>query len=160
MSPRARGAVALCLASAVLLSACSGGAVEVDAPAPDGTAAADCRDFLAALPTELEGLPARELEPAGASARAWGDPAVVVTCGGAMPAGFDEFSSCEVVDGVGWFTPPAVFEDLSATAVVTTVHVEPVVQVSVPAEHRPPAGILVVLAEAVEAELEVTDRCV
>src|SRR3546814_13080570 len=63
-------------------------------------------DLVAGLPTTLAGLESRELSGDTEYGAAWGDPAIVLTCGVGVPDGFDEFSACTEVSGVGWFVPP------------------------------------------------------
>lgn len=142
-----------------LLCACSS-AVEVDAPDLSSEERAACDAFLAALPDALDGLAERDdLSPADAPARAWGDPAVVVTCGVDMPDDFDEFSSCEEVNGVGWYGEPDALTDQESDLELTTIGFTPNVRLEVPAERRPPVGPWVDVSNAVKQTLERTSRC-
>ena len=82
--------------------------VEVDAPAADDLAAPRaeaCEALLADLPATLDGQPRRELTDPDVLAVAWGDPAIVLRCGGPPPAEFDRVSECVLVDDVAWFFP-------------------------------------------------------
>ena len=44
-------------------------------------------------------------DAASATAAAWGDPAIVLRCGVGEPASFDQFSTCQIVNGVAWYIP-------------------------------------------------------
>nr|WP_281363361.1 DUF3515 family protein [Nocardioides perillae] len=139
-----------------------GGPVELGAPPelPRADAAA-CADLLAALPDTLGDLERRDVEPAAARGAAWGDPAVVLTCGVGVPEGFDAFSPCEEADGVGWYAAPvAAYEDPTADVVLTTVTAEPRLRLEVPGSQRPPAGYLSRLAPLVREHLRATGPCV
>ncbi len=111
------------------------------------------------LPDEMEGLDEVEVTPPGAPARAWGSPAVVVTCGVTMPADFNEASPCEEINGVGWFVRPDEFGDNEADLDMTTIGFSPAVRLQVPGEHRPPAGALVTVSDAIKVSLEQTSTC-
>ncbi|MDP3890527.1 DUF3515 domain-containing protein [Nocardioides sp.] len=166
-SSRSRGVVAsgarltsLATTSAALvgvLTACTG-PVDVTAPAPAGQAAERCSDLLAALPDEVAGQPRREVEPPDAPAAAWGDPAIVLTCGVEMPDGFDGFSSCQEVDGVGWYVPEEQF-DPGSDVVLTTIGWSPAVRVEMPGDYRPPAELMVDLAPAITQTLTLDQPC-
>lgn len=143
----------------VLGTAACSGAVQLDEPPADRATRDACETFLSALPDELEGQEEREVEPADALGRAWGDPAIEVTCGVEMPAEFDRFSPCDEVNGVGWFIPGEEAAEQSEEAEITTIGYQPVVRVVVPPEHRPPAGILVVVGKEVKKTLEKTGSC-
>lgn len=151
-----RGVVVLALLGMV---GCSD-AVEVASPTVDREGREACRAFLDALPPELDGASRREVEPSEALSVAWGDPAVVVTCGAGAPEGFDEFSPCEEVDGVGWYAPEDAADDPTSDVVLTTIGVKPRVAVAVPSERRPPAGILVAVGAVVREQLGVREPCV
>lgn len=159
-----RGAV-VCTALAGALGACSPGAVEIDEA--DGLSDAErsaCRALVEDLPEELVDLSSREVEPADALGAAWGDPAIVVRCGVAMPDDFDEVSPCEEVNGVGWFVRPSEFEDAGADLTAYTIGWEPAVSLSVPAEQRQDAanvaGALAQVSTTVKQHLELVQPCV
>ena len=103
-----------------------------------------------ALPDQLAGLERREVSPDEALGAAYGDPAIVVVCGGTMPDGFDEFSACDEVNGVGWYAPPAAMQDPAdgsfSDVTLGTITAEPLVELTVPSEHRP-EGLAAALAE-------------
>src|SRR4029453_17413519 len=52
----------------------------------DDTTATICRALIARLPAELGGLPRRAVTAGGEHNAAFGDPAIVLTCGVARPA--------------------------------------------------------------------------
>jgi len=56
------------------------------------------------LPSRLEGLKPRVVSPSTPLVHAWGDPAVVATCGVPAPRGYSAGSSeTTEVDGIRWF---------------------------------------------------------
>ncbi|WZH52725.1 MAG: DUF3515 family protein [Nocardioides alkalitolerans] len=164
-TPRAAAGLALALVGATVgLTACGADPVRVEgAPAladlPDADRAA-CEAVLDALPDEVDGQEVRAIEQDGLAARAWGEPAVVVVCGVAMPDSFTEISDCEEVGGVGWYAEPATYRDQTTDAVLTTIGQVPVVELRIPAERRPPVEEMVDVAPAVLAGTETVSPCV
>ncbi len=142
------------------LAGCGQGAVRLDAPTPRSSDRAACRALLDDLPVEVADQPQRDTEPAEGLGAAWGDPPIVLTCGGPAPAGFDRASSCTTVNGVDWYLPE---EQLQAGEVsdvtMTTVNRAQHVEVRMPAEYWPPATTLVDLSAAVSEHTEATGRC-
>ena len=73
--------------------------------APGATTPA-CAALTAALPTELGGLPRRQIEhgddPSLTGVAAWGEPAVVLRCGIPTPAELTCTAAVQEVDGVAW----------------------------------------------------------
>ena len=125
------GAVArqvLVIATAgILLTGCSSEreAVEVDAPQPAAADQDACRALLDALPAQVADQPLRPVDPPDAWGAAWGDPAIVLTCGGPPPQGFKRTSSCITVNQVDWFVPEEQLETPEAVDLtMTTVHRE------------------------------------
>lgn len=162
-SARTRGVVALVpvLVPVLLaLTSCSG-TVEISSPDLDAEQEEACRDFVAALPDRLADEPMREVSPDDAVGAAYGDPAIVLTCGAAIPPEFDETQSCEVSNGVGWYVPSEVFDDQGADVTMTAVGYEPVVQLQVPGRYRPdgPAAAIAELAAGVKAHLTLVKDC-
>jgi hypothetical protein len=145
------------------VTGCTSGdsAVPVDAPSLPERAATTCREFLADVPDTLAEQPSRPVTPQDAPAAAWGDPAIVLTCGAEVPREFDEFSSCIQASGVGWFVPESQQEDQSADVTWTAVGHRPVVQVQVPADYRPEgaAAVIAELAADVRHHLRLVRRC-
>ena len=152
------------MSGVLLLAGCGGsGAVELSAsPGPSSSSErAACAAFLADLPAVLAGEDARRTEPDDALGAAWGDPAITLTCGVDLPEDFDEFSSCEEADGVGWFVPVEQVEDQSADVTLTAAGYRPIVQVSLPGSYRPegPATVITQLGKPVQRHLELVDEC-
>jgi Protein of unknown function (DUF3515) len=150
-------------AAVILLHGCSSGAgpVEVAAPPPAPADQAACRTLLDALPDEVADQPLRPVEPEDAWGAAWGDPAIVLTCGGPPPQGFRRTSSCTTVNGVDWFIPEKQLETTGAVDLtMTTVRREQFVEVRMPAEYWPPAATLADLSAAVSRSIEATGACV
>ena len=141
---------------ALSVSACGA----VDIPDVEVTAAerTACETLVEALPARVSDQPRRDTDgsPLGA---AWGDPAIVLSCGVGEPRGFDQFSSCQVADGLGWFVPDEQIEDQGRDVVMTTVERSPRVEVVVPAEYRPPPAVMVDLADAIKQHTELVKRC-
>ncbi|MGZ5405057.1 MAG: DUF3515 family protein, partial [Nocardioides sp.] len=113
--------------SALLLTlpACSADDVtlpDVDV-APDERSA--CRSLVDTLPSDLgedrERLPVLPTDGLGA---AWGDPAIVLTCGGDAPD-LSRTAPCIETDGVGWYVDEAVLEDESVAATLVTAGYRP-----------------------------------
>jgi hypothetical protein len=90
----------------------------VTVPEPDRDPGAEtaCTALLAALPDSVADQPRREVEPADAWGAAWGDPAIVLRCGGPAPAGFDDVAACTTVNGVDWFVDEDAVEALRGEA--------------------------------------------
>ncbi len=153
---------ALPLTLVALLAGACGGPVEIASPTLSGSDLAACTAFVDALPATLAGEERREVEPPDALGAAYGDPAIVVTCGVDPPDGFDRLtSSCEVANGVGWYVPPEQFDDQSADVTLTTPGFRPVVQVDVPGSYRPdsPAAAIAELAAGVDEHLRLVENC-
>jgi hypothetical protein len=89
------------VATAALVAACSG-PPPVAVPEPDGRAAG-CARLHRELPGELAGRDRRDTTPASDRTAAWGEPAVVLRCGVARPAGLTPTAEVVEVDGVAWF---------------------------------------------------------
>jgi hypothetical protein len=152
--------LAVCLAAA--LTAC-GGAPEIHSVDLDADERAACQALVDALPDTLDDLERGEVEPDDALGAAWGDPAIVLTCGAEEPEEFDEFSACDEVLGVGWFSPPDQLkvEQQDEDATLWAMSHRPLVELEVPADYRPDgvAAALAQLAEVVTAELDEVRAC-
>jgi Protein of unknown function (DUF3515) len=146
----------------LLLGGCSAGAVHIDASRPSAAAQGPCRRLLGSLPAQVADQSARKVEPTDAWGAAWGDPPIVLTCGGAAPRGFGRASTCTTVNGVDWYLPEDQLEPGGAPSDVTmtTVHRAAYVQVRLPAEYWPPATALADLSAAVKAAVPPTGHCV
>ena len=153
---RNAGAVA-CLA--VFAAGCADGAVTVDPVAVDGSERAACAELRDALPEVVAGLERRTVEPEDAYAAAWGSTPVVLRCGVGEPEEFDRYSACQITDGVAWFVPDEQITGEPVDIVMTTIGRSPGVEVSLPAEHFPPADAMVDLAPAIKETTEMVERC-
>jgi Protein of unknown function (DUF3515) len=135
----------------------------VSIPPTDASPAARrvCEQFLADLPAVLADQRKRALARNGALGAAWGDPAIVLTCGGDLPDDFDRFAQCVEANGVGWFVPADAEADQSSTATLTAAGYRPVVTVTIPGDYRPEgvASVMAGLAGPVEDHLLLVDRC-
>jgi hypothetical protein len=144
-------------------AACSSeGAVPVEGVGTGDLTAADadaCGRLRDTLPTLVDGLQRRPVEPAGAYAAAWGSTPVVLRCGVQEPKAFDQYSSCQITDGVAWFLPDEQITGEPVDIVMTTVGRSPVVEVSLPAEQFPPANAMVDLAPAIKKTTRKTSTC-
>ena len=143
------------------LAACADEPVSIASPDVGPAARVTCEQFLADLPSELAGEQKRALARNGALGAAWGDPAIVLTCGGELPDDFDRFAQCVEANGVGWFVPEDAEADQSSTATLTAAGYRPVVRVTVPGDYRPEgvASVMAELADPVREHLSLTDRC-
>ena len=152
---------ALVLGAALLLAGCSDDTVAVDAAAPAEQDREACRALLDALPELVADQERRTVEPEDAWGAAWGDPAIVLTCGGPEPSGFKRISTCTTVNGVDWFTPEEQLDSPDPVELtMTTVNREQYVEVRMPAEYWPPATTLADLSDAVSRSIEPTGSCV
>ncbi len=144
----------------LLLLACSG-PVEIDPPNVAADDRATCESFAEALPATLNGERPVETEPEDPLGAAYGDPALVVTCGVGVPEGFSATSACEQVDNVGWYAPPEQYDDQSAAVTLFSVTHRPVVELEIPAAYRPNgvAAALAELSDPVKQHLERVDDC-
>jgi len=149
-----------CLAATAVLAAGCSGAVEVDAPDLTGEAARTCSALVESLPGSVDGAEQRAVEPSDAPAAAWGDPAIVLRCGAPMPEEFDEFSTCQETDDVGWFIPDDQMTGRPEAITMTTIGRSVNVEVTLPPEHWPPAAAMVDLAPAIKETVPEIDPCV
>ncbi|GEP36894.1 hypothetical protein NPS01_05570 [Nocardioides psychrotolerans] len=146
----------------LLLSACSSTPeiASADLGTEDQQA---CEQLVDALPATLNDLEQVDVEPADALGAAWGDPAIVLTCGVALPDDYDPFSTCDDVNGVGWFAPPDSLEEdaQDEQVTVTAVSYRPLIQLVVPADYRPDgvSAALTDLTEAVKSTLRLEQPC-
>ena len=147
------------LVGSVVLAGCSSDvAVEPSrgADALSGAQVRACEQLVAGLPDRVGDLPQRRTtgNPLGA---AWGDPAVVLRCGVETPDDFTPTSVCQDIDGVLWFVPEGQIADQGADVVATTMATLPRVEVAIPAELRPPQGILTDLSDALREQVGTPD---
>ena len=158
MSLRTRGVVAC--AAVLLLTGCSGGPPDIPTPDLSAKEDADCRALVADLPATLAGEASAEVTGDAAYGAAWGDPAIVLTCGvGATD--LEDVPKCVVADGVGWLVPPdQVDGDRDAT--FTADGYRPRVRLEVPRDYLPEQGAsaLAELAPIVKAHTTKKVPCV
>ena len=143
------------------LAGCADEPVSIPSSDVGPAARVTCEQFLADLPSQLAGQRKRALARNGALGAAWGDPAIVLTCGGELPDDFDRFAQCVEANGVGWFVPEDAEADQSSTATLTAAGYRPVVRVTVPGDYRPEgvASAMAQLAVPVREHLKLVDRC-
>ena len=155
----ARGAAA-CVLLAAVLSGCESDAVEVDAPSLGAKAAAVCQELVDDLPDTVADEVRRSVTPDGVAGAAWGDPAIVLTCGVGKPKGYVPEGPCTVVDGVDWYIPEEqLLADGSADLTMTTLFRRVNVEVFLPSEYWPPATALADLSKVVAAHTKALKRC-
>ena len=147
----------LLVAGLLLVAACSPATVDIPAPALDDEEAAACADLVDALPDQLVDQERRG--PDVAHGAAWGDPAVVLRCGVDEPAGFDELSTCQVVNDVAWYIPQEQVTGEPVDIVMTTVGRRPNVEVALPEEYFPPAAAMAQLSDALLAHSDELEPC-
>ena len=136
----------LCVLTTVALAGCSDDPVRIPDPDLDATEDRACRELVADLPQTLAEAARGEVEPSDAPGAAWGEPPIVLSCGGEVPDGFSRTAFCQEVNGVGWYVPDAALKDESRDVTMVTVGYRPIVTVEVPAELRP-EGLATVSAE-------------
>jgi hypothetical protein len=118
-----------------------------------------CQELLGALPGKLADR-ARRTVTGTTYAAAWGDPAIVLRCGVALPKGYAG-APCFTRNGIGWSIPAEQADDLDRDLVMTLAFRSPVVQLHVPARYRPdaPAEVMADLDEAVRAHTTAHGKC-
>jgi hypothetical protein len=158
--------VALVVLLGLTAAGCSAGPVEIDAPRLSAADARACRDLVAALPRTLAGQPRRDLSGDTAYGAAWGDPAIVLTCGWGVPSGFGEASTCIQVDRTGWYVPDEVIDEMlrdnqDVDVAMTEMNYRPRVHVLLPADYRPDGftNTTAALADVIAAHLQRVGRC-
>ncbi|QZY28175.1 DUF3515 domain-containing protein [Nocardioides coralli] len=124
-------------AVAVLAGACTAEPVAIPDPGLHPDAERACAALVDDLPPALGELERGVVRPSDAPGAAWGDPPVVLTCGGDVPASFSRTAFCQEVNGVGWYVPDAALDDESLDVTLVTVGRRPIVTVVVPSELRP-----------------------
>lgn len=154
--------VTLAVGLSLGLTACESDKVPITSPTPTSAEAAACERLLDELPNAVADELRRPVDPEDALGAAYGDPAIVLVCGGEMPSDFDEFSPCVEVDGVGWYVPVDQMGDRATEVTMTTIGFRPVVEVTVPATYWATQGASaaqVDLAPAVKRTLTRESRC-
>ena len=149
------------MALVALTAGCADDRVELSATDPadlEPAAERACTALLDALPETLADQPRRPVDPPDALGAAWGDPAIILRCGGPRPAGFTRASTCLTVNDVDWFIPEEQL-DARQELTMTAIHREVYVEVELPVDHWPPATALADLADPVRTSLERRGRC-
>ena len=165
MSLRTRGAVACSLV--LLTVGCSDSPPEIHAPELSAADAQACRDFVADLPDTLAGEESVEVTGDTEYGAAWGDPAIVLTCGVDQPSDFTDASTCIEVGEVGWYVPDDVFKamfdgDETTDIPMTEMNYRPRIHVLIPGEYRPDGftNVAGALAELIARDLRRVGECV
>ena len=149
------------LLALTLLGACSPGPVRVDLDEPQQADVAPCQRLVDDLPDEVADQQRRDTDPADALAAAWGDPAIVLTCGLPAPR-LSATASCLTVDGVDWYLPDdevAAPGEEQGTVRITSIGREQTVVVELPGDYWPPATALADLSPVVKKDIAATTRC-
>jgi len=141
---------------AILLAGC--GAVHVHDADVSAAERKACLALVDDVPHRVSERPRRETKGGDLSA-AWGDPAIVLSCGVGTPEGYQPGSPCQRANGVDWFVPEDQISDQGKDVVLTTIGRTPSVEVVVPAEYRPPADAMVDLADVIKKHTKVVEPC-
>ena len=120
--------------------------VTVDTPAVTPAADLACPVLMQQLPLELLGEPSRLVKSDSPYAYAWGDPAVVLVCGVAPPAGYTVGTHGIQIDQVLWYVDT---ESVKGATVWTTVDRNVPVQVTVPADSAPVTALGKIIGNAI-----------
>lgn len=128
------------------VASCGFGAVDVGAHSVAPEAEQVCASLVAVLPEVLDDAVRRDIDPPQPGVAAWGQPPIILTCGGSEPTGLDPTQAVLDVSGVGWRS----IEGEGGTFFYLDDRVVQV-QVAVPDDYAPEAPVLVDLADAVLA---------
>ncbi|MEV8633477.1 DUF3515 domain-containing protein [Streptosporangium sp. NPDC051023] len=134
------------LACLPLILAGCGGAVRVDPPVPEGSAAAACRALGERLPQTLDGLKRVETTPASPYVAVWGEARIALRCGVPRPVTMTATEQVPEINGVAWFNDPG------RPALFTAIGREAYVEVTISGEHIP-QDVLIELAAPIKAAL-------
>lgn len=107
-----------------------------------------CARLHARLPEVLDGRRWRAVRPRSRLTAAWGDPAIVLTCGVPRPTGLRARSDIAVIDGVSWFARRGAH-----AAVFTVVGRRVHVRVVVPNHYHLPGERLTGLVPAIKSAI-------
>ncbi len=86
----------------------------------------------------------RDTKPDSIGTKAWGDPAIVLRCGVAIPEAFSTASQLLTVNNVNWYP-----EELQAGVRFTSMETIEYVEVSIPSDYGVTAEILTELSLAI-----------
>ncbi|RZU32763.1 DUF3515 domain-containing protein [Blastococcus saxobsidens] len=120
--------------------------LRLDVPEVTPEAEAACPAVMGTLPLELAGEPSRRVQSDTPYVYAWGDPAVVLTCGVDRPEGWVVTASAIQINGVQWHVDTSDPATTVWTAVDRPVHVE--VRLPAGVDSAPVTALTVPLAEA------------
>jgi hypothetical protein len=126
------------------LAGCGFGAVDVTPHEPEPGSADVCAALHDALPNTVDDAVERDVDPSSEYVAAWGQPAIVLRCGVAMPASYRPDAQLFEIDGVGWLP-----DEGDGGMFFTTVDREVLVEVAVPDDYAPEANVLADLASAI-----------
>ena len=94
---------------------------------------------------------------------AWGDPAIVLTCGVGVPSDFTDTSTCVAINRTGWYVPDKILlsDDQSQDVLTTEMNYSPRLQLFIPGEYRPDGFTNGTgeLSTVIEETLRHTGRC-
>jgi hypothetical protein len=141
------------LLACLLVTACQGPTVQVDAYPTVRGSSVDCIGMLGDLPPKVAGQSSRRV--AGDLAGAWGDPAIVLRCGVEKPDALRPDSECHDVNGVGWLA-----EKQPDGWLFTTIGRKLYISLEVPAVYNPAADALADVADLVARHVPVVKPCV
>ena len=134
-------ALACVLCILVGVSACSS---SLSVEPAEGAENQFCTDLGAILPVSLGGALLRDTNPNSPATKAWGDPAIVLRCGAAIPTAYSASSQLLTVNDVNWYP-----EELEAGMRFTSMETSELVEVSLPAAYQNTADILTELSSAI-----------
>jgi hypothetical protein len=146
-------------ALAALLTSCG----PIDVATPPAASSKACAALAGGVPKTLLKQTAREVAPAEAGA-AWGDPAIVLSCGVDMPEDFTPGASCEEISGVGWYVPTDQFADSRLDLIIYTIGRSPVIRLEIPSGYRKDAAFvadtLTTLAPVIKQQTKLEKPCI
>jgi len=123
------------------VSACSS---SLDVEPANGADSPFCTEFGSILPVSLGGALLRDTRPRSPGTKAWGDPAIVLRCGVAVPNSYSAASQLLSVNDVNWYP-----EELEAGVRFTSMETIELVEVSIPIAYETTADILTELSSAI-----------
>jgi hypothetical protein len=150
------GIAAVAIIATTLLAGCGKGAVQVSPPVLTPDLQERCSHLGNLLPHGLESLTPRVITPLTPVIHAWGNPAVILTCGVPVPTTYSPTSSeTTEVDGVRWFEQPGsklvVWTALLGSAKAgTAVNV----RLEIPTHYQGQGAFLVDLAQPLKTAFE------
>ena len=125
------------------VSACSS---SLDVEPAEGSESQFCTELGTTVPVSLGGGLLRNTNPNSPGTKAWGDPAIVLRCGVAIPKAYSAASQLLTVNKVDWFP-----EELQAGVRFTSVESIELVEVSIPNTYETTADILTELSSVISS---------